>query len=271
MKSILLHVQDDESLDSRLQTALSLTRAASGHLSCLHVTPVEAYVAFDNFGGAFVMPDIIESLDKHEAGLRTRVEDHLRKEDVSWDYQQMTGSVLNKILSYAALADIIVTGRECRKQTHAISPLSLLGDLLYRSRTPLVIPASGGVISDPTGPVLVAWDGSYEAANAVRASLGLLQLASKVIIVRVSEKSEELFSDKLLLEYLSRHNIHAELRLETTEKDYVPAALVACTQLIGATYLVMGGYGRSRVGEFLFGGVTRTFLQDSPVALFITH
>ena len=132
MKCILLHVQDDESLDSRLQTALSLTRASDGHLSCLHVTPIEAYVAFDTFGGVFVMQDIIESLDKREADLRTRVEDQLQKENVSWDYQQMTGSVLNKIVSYAALADVVVTGRESHKQTHATLPLSLFADLLHR-------------------------------------------------------------------------------------------------------------------------------------------
>lgn len=271
MKSILLHVQDDESLDSWLQTALSLTRATSGHLSCLHVTPIEAYVAFDTFGGVFVMKDVLEALDQHEADLRRRVEDQLRQEDVSWDYQQMTGSVLNNIVSHAALADVVVTGRESHKQTHAILPLSLLGDLLYRSRTPLVIPASGGVIGDPAGPVLIGWDGSYEAANAVRSSLGLLRLASKVEIFQVEEEPEKLFPGTHLLEYLSRHNIHAELRVESTEKFHIPEALVACAQQIGATYLVMGGYGSSRVGEYLFGGVARSFLQESPVALYIAH
>ncbi len=271
MKSILLHVQDDESLDSRLQTALSLTRASDGHLSCLHVTPIEAYVAFDTFGGVFVMQDIIESLDKHEANLRTRVEDQLEKEGVSWDYQQATGSALNKIVSSAALADVIVTGREFHKQTHAILPLSLLGDLLHRSRTPLVIPASNGVIGDPSGPVLIGWDGSYEAANAVRSSLGLLSLSSGVEISVVEEEPLKLFPATRLLEYLSRHEIHADLHVESAEKILIPDLLVARAEEIKASYLVMGGYGRSRVGEYFFGGVTRRLLQDSPVTLFIAR
>ena len=45
VKTILLHVQNDESLDGRIQAALSLARACEAHLSCLHITPIEAYVA----------------------------------------------------------------------------------------------------------------------------------------------------------------------------------------------------------------------------------
>ena len=271
MKSILLHVQDDVSLNVRIETALSLARASSGHLSALHVTPIEAYMAVDSFGGVFVMNDVLEALLQHEADLRQRVEDHLRKEDVSWDYQQVTGSVLNAIVSHAALADVVVTGRESHKITQAAPALSFIGDLLHRSRTPLVIPPSNGAMGDPTGPVLIAWDGSYEAANAVRSSLSLLRLASKVAVFQVEDEAENLFPATRLLKYLSRHEIHAELRLQNIDKHRVPDALADCAQEIGATYLVMGGYGRSRVGEYFFGGVTRTFLQDSPITLLIAH
>jgi len=271
MKSILLHVQDDESLDNRLQTALALARASGGHLSCLHVTPIEAYVAFDTFGGVFVMQDIIESLCQHEADLRTRVEDQLQKEDVSWDYQQMTGSMLSTIVSHAALADVIITSREPHKQTHAVRSLGLFGDLLHRSRTPLVIPASSGVICDPLGPVLIGWNGSYEAANAVRSAIGLLSLSSKVEILVVEEEDEKLFPATRVLEYLSRHEIHADLHVERAEKYMIPDVLVARAEQIKASYLVIGGYGRSRVGEYLFGGVTRRLLQDTPVTLFISR
>ncbi len=50
MRSILLHVEDLESLETRMQAALSLGRATNGHVTCLHATPIEAYVAFDAFG-----------------------------------------------------------------------------------------------------------------------------------------------------------------------------------------------------------------------------
>ena len=187
MKSILLHVQDDPSLDRRLDAALALARACGGHLGCLHVTPVEAYVAMDSFGGVFVMQEMLTAIDAQENVLRKRVEERLSREEIGWDYEQVTGSVANVIISRAALSDVVVVGRERHSQALDGAALALLGDLLHRSRTPLLVPAKSGRPYDPTGPALIGWDGSYEAANAVRGALGLLRLASDVRVVRVEE------------------------------------------------------------------------------------
>lgn len=271
MKSILLHVQDDDSLDQRLQTALSLARATEGHLSCVHVTPTEAYVALDTFGGVFVMQDVMSALEDHESGLRRRLEDHLQKEDVSWDYEQVTGGISSNIIWRAALADVIVTGREYHHLSQPVAPVSLLGDLLHRSRTPLIIPSYDGKLIDPNGPAMIAWDGSYEAANAVRGALGLLRLSSKVEIVQIEEAPQRAFPSTRLLEYLSRQAIHAHLRVVTAEKDMVPQILESCAEKTGASYLVMGGYSRSRIGEYLLGGVTRSLLKKSSINLLIAH
>ena len=275
VKTILLHVQSDEALDLRLQNALSLARAASAHLSCLHVTPIEAYVAFDNFGGVFVMTDVIKALDEEEARLRSAMEDKLGGEDVSWDYTHVTGNVAGQIISHAALADLVIVGREPHKSDFVGSNVSLFGDLLQRSRTPLFIVADG-VPMDPTGVALIAWDGSYEAANAVRSSVGLLQLASEVRVVNIEERKEETFPGTRLLAYLSRQGIHAELVVEPARTDLtgaqaISAALMAHARAVGASYLLMGGYSHSRVSEFVFGGVTRTMLSGSTVPLVIAR
>jgi nucleotide-binding universal stress UspA family protein len=130
MKSVLLHVQDDDALEQRLQAALAVARASGGHLTCLHVTPINAYVAFDGFGGVFVMNDIITALEENEEAVRAKVEDELANEDVSWDYEQVTGDPVHVIVRRAALADILVTGRDIHRGTSAKTPISLLGDLL---------------------------------------------------------------------------------------------------------------------------------------------
>ena len=75
----------------------------------------------------------------------------------------------------------------------------------------------GTVSVDPTGPAIIAWNGSFEAANAVRLSLGLLKLASSVRVVHVTSvpQKKELFPGTRLLEYLSRQGIESELVVET--------------------------------------------------------
>lgn len=274
VKSILMHVQDDDWLDSQLQNALSLARAFSAHLTCLHVTPVEAYVAFDTFGGVFVMKEVLAALEENESKLKSRIEDELSDEDVSWDYEQVTGNVISRIVSRAALADLVVTGRAAHRSEFVGAGIAVLGDLLHRSRTPLFIPCESGKPCDPTGPALVAWDGSSEAANAVRSALGMLAGASAVHVVQVEEEKETAFPGTRLLEYLSRHGIHAELTIEyeaELDRNFIPDILVARTITVKASYLVMGGYNHSRLGQYVFGGVTRSMLSASPIPLLIAH
>ena len=150
-----------------------------------------------------------------------------------------------------------------------------MGDLLHRCRTPLLVAADGARI-DPAGTSVIAWDGSYEAANAVRSSLGLLRLAEKVVVLQIVEDKPETFPGTRILEYLSRHDIHAELIVEQPAGGYrdqqmIAASLVGQAARMNAAYLVMGGYSHSRVSEFVFGGVTRTLLKECPIALVLAH
>ncbi len=273
-KTILLHLQDDKSVDTRLEAALSLARTYSAHIQCLHVTPIQAYVAFEGFGGVFVMNKAIDAIEAQEHALRAKIETDLANEDVSWDYVHVTGDVSNQLVGHAALADLLVTGREPYRSDFAGPAVGLLGDLISRSRTPIFIPCDGRPPQDPMGPALVAWDGSYEAANAVRSSIAMLQRASQVHVVQVAEEKAKTFPGKRLLEYLSRHDIHAELTVESSEvfptvQEYVPDMLVTKALEMHASFMVMGGYNHSRIGEYIFGGVTRTMLSASPVPIVI--
>lgn len=278
IKTILLHILDDEFHDQRIDTALTLARAASAHVSCLHVTPIEAYVAYENFGGVFVMEDVMRKLDERNADLEFRVKKRFKREDVSWDYEHVTGNVASALLSRAALSDILITSRQPVRRDFVGPTVGFLGDLLHSSRTPLLIPGSDGNSFDPTGLALIAWNGSIEGADAVRASVGLLKLASNVRVFQVPETKQGLkdFPATKLLEYLSRHGIHAELMVEPSPTgdvghDVIAGMIIAEARGAGAAYVVMGGYSHTRIGEYVFGGVTRTLLKDCPVPLVIAR
>ena len=274
MKSILVHVQQDELLVPRLEAAMSLARSTGGHMSCLHVTPADAFMAFDAFGGVHVMADVVQALAEQEAELREQVSAQLANEDVSWDYEQASGPVVGTLASRAALSDVLVVSRRPRGSLGAGESLAAIGDLVHRIRTPLLIPGTTMKAYDPTGRVLVGWDGSYEAANAVRSGLGLLRQASSVHIVRVEDEKdagEGLFPSTRLLEYLSRHGIHAELIVEPSGKPLAASVLLGKAASLAAQTLVIGGYSHSRLGEYLFGGVTRSLLEDCPIALLVAH
>ncbi len=267
MKSVLLHVQNDGDLDAKLQAALAVVRASKGHLSCLHVTPINAYVAFDGFGGPFVMSGVLDALQENEDKMRARIEMQLAQEDVSWDYNQITGEPTHAIVSKSALADLIVLGRGHHIGTTAYPGISLLGDVLAAARSSILVQPADRTIFDPLGPAVIAWNGSFEAANAVRFAVPMLAMASAVHIVTIECDTEPPFPSVSASEYLSRHGITSELHVRQADKKSIVDTLISAAESLNASYIVMGAYGHSRAREFLFGGVTRTLLKDCPIPL----
>lgn len=270
IKTILFHVHDDDVVMDRLQLGLSLARACKAHLHCMHVTPIQAYTVVDAFGGTFVSADVISAFEEEATKLKQKVEKQLSLEDVSWDYEEITGELVPHLVQSAALSDIVITGREPQEREFGGPAISLIGDLLSQIRTPLIVTGEAPLDFDPFAPVIIAWNGSYEAANAVRSAVPLLQLSSKVMVVQFSEQKDRRFPSTTLLEYLSRHGITAELEARSTTGE-VDLALVNYADRHGAGMIVMGGYSHSRAGEFLFGGVTRALLKECPAPLLIAH
>lgn len=136
--------------------------------------------------------------------------------------------------------------------------------------TPLCIPGDECKTFDPFGKAVVAWNGSFEAANTIRSTIGLLKMASDVRVIRYTEDKGTALPDTRVLEYLSRHGIHAQIEMHCPRTD-IASDLVDYADRLGAEYVVMGGYSHSRAGEFLFGGVTRTLLRACPISLVMAH
>jgi nucleotide-binding universal stress UspA family protein len=73
------------------------------------------------------------------------------------------------------------------------------------------------------------------------------------------------------MEFLSRHQIHADLHIEPVGESSAAPILIDHAERMQAQTIVMGGYGHSRFGEYLFGGVTRNLLHDCPTAILVAH
>lgn len=269
IKSLLFHVHEDDQFECRLQTALSIARSCSAHLHCLQVIPVEAFTIVDAFS-TFVNPEALAMLEEQASKQRELIEARLRNEDVAWSYEITSGPLIPDLLKGAALSDLMIIGREPEDRAFGRSGRGLLGEIICNMRTPLCIPGTDAEPFDAFGAAVIAWNGSLEAANAIRQSMGLMTMASRVRVIRFAEDKEMVFPDMRVLEYLSRHGIHAELVIRAVRRDF-REDLIEYAALAGASYLVMGGYSHSRAGEFLFGGVTRSLLREFPISLVMAH
>jgi len=266
MKNILLLVHADDGQEARLQTALDLTRALDGHLTCIDVTqsPVVAGDLYAGFGEAVMLTDERENEAKNRAALTER----LSHEDVRWDWTDATGDIASCVLEAATLADLIVLNR-----TLDAYPLpdmrTIASRIVMHAHKPIIAVPEKLERFNAAGRALIAWDGQASAADTMRACVPLLQLASDVHIFMARDGAEKTEPTEAA-EYLSRHGVHASVKI-VDDGLHAPDALIADeAALWHADYVLMGAYSHGRLLE-AFGGVTKRMLTKSKLPLVLGH
>jgi nucleotide-binding universal stress UspA family protein len=266
MKSVLLHVFEDEQLDDRLSVALDVCRAHDAHLTCAYVTPYASYVGLDPMGGVFTSGALIDSLRETEDRVRAKLEAHLSHEDVRWDWQSFDGDPAQTLVSVSSLSDLVVLSQAGRDRTTSASPLSVVDDVAVNAGCAILVVPKGVKQFDAMAPVVIGWNASEQAARAIRETLPALKLAASVTLVSVSEEGEE-FPSTDASAYLSRHGITSDLRT-FTDADGAPDALIMqVAKEVGAGAILIGAYGHSRLRETLLGGVTRRLSTQSDIPI----
>lgn len=119
--------------------------------------------------------------------------------------------------------------------------------------------------------VMLGWDGGATAARAVAASIPMLKSASSIEILNVSTGSIETSEMDRLRDYLRLHGLSATEHGVNPGGQSIGAALLDAAVRGDAGVLVIGGYGHSRVREFVLGGVTRHILAQSQIPIFMAH
>lgn len=266
MKNVLLLIHDDEGQEARLQTALDLTRALDGHLSCLDVAVLPIALAGDYYGGPG--PGIVIDYEREqEARNKAAVESRLAKEGVAWSWTDVTDTISGALRHAAALADLIVLNRKLDEH-HLPDMREVVANVVMQARKPVVaVPESARGMS--LRRALIAWDGQSSCAETLRACTPLLALAEQVEIFMVRDGSERTEPTEAA-EYLSRHGIHAEVRIEADGLTPADKRIADEVSRWGADYVVMGAFGRGRLME-AFGGVTKRMLASSRVPLLLGH
>src|SRR6516162_8928319 len=171
----------------------------------------------------------------------------------------------------ARAADLIIVGT--RHTGHSVHDLIDPGAILLRAGRPVL------VVPDTIAPlqlrrVVVAWKDTRECRRAVRDALPFLQRAKEVLLVGIGEGEAESNARGTLSDvagYFLRHRVAAVHDVWRQARGPVAAELLRLVRDERADLIVAGGYGHSRLGEWIFGGVTHELLASSPVCCMLSH
>jgi len=269
--TLMVYVDVEGKPDGRVSVAADLARRFDAHLiGITSGAPISVVLGEDAPNEAPAQTphvwDMKVLLDRRGQEFRAAVGTSSRR--VEW--RSVVGLQADVVAREARAADLVIIGnaRASRDPFCALDPGSFI---LKAGRPVLVVPT--GVTAFPPRRVAVAWKDVREARRAVQDALPFLREAENVVIVEVSERGGDQASSRLrdVANYLARH------RIKTVTERVLPVDATAANSLLrfianeNISLIVAGGYGRSRLGEWAYGGVTRDLLAESPVCCLFSH
>jgi nucleotide-binding universal stress UspA family protein len=179
------------------------------------------------------------------------------------------------VVSHALGADLVVLGQPDPQERAYRARRTLVDTVLQECARPVLVLPYAGALEPDVGTVLVAWDGSAEAARAAAAALPLIERARAVHLLHLRRPEQD---DEAILQagvnraaaWLSCHGVQVRGRVSTNTLP-VGEALLSELADIGAELLVMGAWGRRPLVERLLGGATRTLVDSMTVPVLFAH
>jgi nucleotide-binding universal stress UspA family protein len=276
LKNILVHIPSERSIRSIADSAISLAMRHAAHLDAVSIGFETANLGL-SIDAAAAVATIYEvehdgALARANAALAV-FETEARNAGITYDLMPLTGGPADIAASVGTLARLydltVVLQPESDVNTFDnIVPQ----EMLFQSGGPVVfIPYTHNGPFEPKH-IGIAWDGSRLAGRALRDAAPFLARAQTVTIIAVNEK--EISADvsaAILKAHLTRHALSADIvRMDADRADIQPTILSIAADT-GMDLIVMGGYGHSRLGERILGGVTRGMMKSMTVPTLMSH
>ena len=286
IKTILVPATGSDRDNAVFASALIIARAFAAHLEFLHVRPDAASTAVamaSDGGGATMVGGLITRLEeeasRREEKAKQLFESFCQREGLalrdapsdpqgpSAQWCREIGAEPYWVAEYGHAADLLVIGRP--GEDEGVSLDTVEGALIDSGR-PLLIPPAVPLTAVPE-TIAIAWKATPQAARALTAASPFLSMAKQIVVLIVAEdqRAPEEEADRLMagLQWQG---------LPVSVRHLRPQAHSAADTLLSAAgehaaLVVMGGYGHSRLREWIFGGFTLRVLRGANVPVLMAH
>ena len=274
IKDIIVNLSVGKPRDVAGEYAISVASAFGAHLSGV-ACAYEPAIGGLTFPGA--PPSLIDTFRAESQAEADRAkkafDENARRAGLSPDsfvISATASGAADKLGELAREYDLSIVA-QAQPDYDIAESLAIEGALFGSGRPVLVVPyiQSSGLKLDR---VLVCWDGSQNAARAIGDAMPFLRRAGTIEVVTVEsrERRNELAGSKIAV-HLARHGLKVELKPIVSADLDVADAILSHAGDTSADFIVMGGYGHTRLREFVLGGATNGILGAMTVPTLMAH
>lgn len=274
IKDLLVNLSIESGDDAMVDYAVSCARAFDAHLAAVAFAyeAVPAAMLGDD-----ALPELFEQMHKEAEDSAkeaiAKFEAATRGSGLSVESRWIPSSFSGTAELFGRIArrfDLSIV-RQAEPSEKTPAPLIVEAALFDAGRPVLVVPyiQRSGMKLDR---IIVCWDGSRSSARAAGDAMPFLERANAVEVVIVGDrvKSKEMPGADIA-QHIARHGAKVEVNeIIATDIDAANVILSRASDS-PADLLVMGGYGHSRLREFVLGGVTRSILSAMTIPALMSH
>jgi len=272
IKSILLHLTNDEKLSNRIDVALGLATTYGAHITGIYtITPATPPTSFMGY----IPPEYIErtrALENENAEIATaKLAEAAAKVDVPVTTLKEEGYALDILNRHALVTDLVLVGQIDPDDDKSAQYQYLADELVVSCPQPVLIVPYAGKYQRFGSRILVGWNNTREASHALHDALPFLKNADEVTLLSINPDADQTNENAAAIEYLKLHGITAKMTVGHWKDVSVGDALLDSLVDLNADMLVMGAYGHSRIREMILGGATQEILGHMTAPILFAH
>ena len=277
-KTVLTFLDPSDRAQKRLDFSLDLAKTFDAHLIGLYTTFMpEAREYFSVAGCAHYYDDWIDVRRGQRDAAEEAFRHALRGAGLDGDWISFDDYAELPMIRRSRHADLLIAGQTGPDDDPRPLRVCFLKAVVLTSGRPVLVLPYAGTLRPAGKSVAIAWDGSREAARAVRDALPFLERAGRVTVLRI-RTSDSLRPAALGAQgkeidiMLARHAVNVDFAEAVSDTDEtVGDALLSWVATSGCDLVVAGAYSHPQWQEQWLGGVTRALLESATVPVLLSH
>ncbi|EFL87521.1 universal stress protein [Ahrensia sp. R2A130] len=283
IRKMLVPVRGDGKGDNVLAHAAALAKRFNAHVMVTHCrpraqdmlpygVPIPSFLKKQLDEQAGVLADQVAGklhadFDALAESFNLTVSDTPQKGKATAAWVEESGRQVEIIKRHGRLADLVLVPQP--EANGVLGVNSLKAALFHTGRPAMICPNTGKMPTVLGDHIVIAWNGSTEAARAVALSLGLLEDAADVTVLTGGEEAHGTSADDLA-DYLSLRGIASKTERFKAAGN-VGQQLLDRAEAAGADMMIMGAYGDNYQKEVAFGGNTQTVVDHTKIPIIMAH